>query len=285
MLEVRERLQEILAPLRLLNVGEGHAAVRTVRNIQTNAKPNPERLFVAEGFWLASLAMNDGLAVDTLLVAPECVYTQECVTLIEKMLPVAKQAFTVSGKVFQKIAEKDKPDGVIAICKMKEWKLADLAFDDKAVVLVLDGIEIPGNMGTLVRVADGAGADAVFIVNRKARLTHPKFIHSTMGAAFHVPILEFASPEECFDYLKSKNFTVYLADSRAEKMYYQLPYGKRVAFVMGSERYGISRDWYQKQTELVAIPMLGKCDSLNVGVAGTVLLYEACIKNKLGGKR
>lgn len=285
MLEVRERLQEILAPLRLLNVGEGHAAVRTVRNIQTNAKPNPERLFVAEGFWLASLALNDGLSVDTLLVAPECVYTQECVTLIEKMLPVARQAFTVSGKVFQKIAEKDKPDGVIAICKMKEWKLADLAFDDKAVVLVLDGIEIPGNMGTLVRVADGAGADAVFIVNRKARLTHPKFIHSTMGAAFHVPILEFSSPEECFDYLKSKNFTVYLADSRAEKMYYQLPYGKRVAFVMGSERYGISRDWYQKQTELVAIPMLGKCDSLNVGVAGTVLLYEACIKNKLGGNR
>ena len=285
MLEVRERLQEILAPLRLLNVGEGHAAVRTVRNIQTNAKPNPERLFVAEGFWLASLALNDGLSVDTLLVAPECVYTQECVTLIEKMLPVARQAFTVSGKVFQKIAEKDKPDGVIAICKMKEWKKEDLAFDDKAVVLVLDGIEIPGNMGTLVRVADGAGADAVFIVNRKARLTHPKFIHSTMGAAFHVPIVEFASPEDCFDYLKSKNFTIYLADSRAEKMYYQLPYGKRVAFVMGSERYGISRDWYQKQTELVAIPMLGKCDSLNVGVAGTVLLYEACIKNKLGGKR
>ena len=285
MLEVRERLQEILAPLRLLNVGEGHAAVRTVRNIQTNAKPNPEKLFVAEGFWLASLAVNDGLPVDTLLIAPECVYTQECVTLIERMIPLAKQAFTVSGKVFQKIAEKDKPDGVIAICKMKEWKLSDLAFDDKAVVLILDGIEIPGNMGTLVRVADGAGADAVFIVNRKARLTHPKFIHSTMGAAFHVPIVEFASPAECFDYLKSKNFTVYLADSRAEKMYYQLPYGKRVAFVMGSERYGISRDWYSMQTELVAIPMLGKCDSLNVGVAGTVLLYEACVKNKLGGKR
>ena len=285
MLELRERLDTILAPLHLLNVGEGHAAVKTVKNIQTNAKPNPRKLFVAEGFWLASLAVNDGLEVETLLIAPECVYTQECVTLIERILPVAEQSFTVSEKVFKKIAEKDKPDGVIAICRMKTWALSDLTFDDKAVVLVLDGIEIPGNMGTLVRVADGAGADAVFIVNRKARLTHPKFIHSTMGAAFHVPIVEFESADDCYEYLKSKRFTVYLADSRAEKMYYQLPFGKRVAFVMGSERYGISRGWYDKETDLVAIPMLGKCDSLNVGVAGTVLLYEACVKNKLGGKR
>lgn len=285
MLEPRERLDGILAPLRLLNVGEGHAAIKTVRNIQTNAKPNPKKLFVAEGFWLASLAMKDGLEVETLLISPECVYTQECVTLIEEMLSVAKESYTVSGKVFRKIAEKDKPDGVIAICKMRTWALSELSFDDKAVALVLDGIEIPGNMGTLVRVADGAGADAVFIVNRKARLTHPKFIHSTMGAAFHVPIVEFESADECYDYLRSKNFTVYLADSRAEKMYYELPYGKRVAFVMGSERYGISRGWYDKETDLVAIPMMGKCDSLNVGVAGTVLLYEACVKNKLGGRK
>ncbi|MBO7390027.1 MAG: RNA methyltransferase, partial [Clostridia bacterium] len=170
-------------------------------------------------------------------------------------------------------------------CYMPEYRVEDITFDDKAVVLVLDGIEIPGNMGTLVRVADGAGADAVFIVNRKARLTHPKFIHSTMGAAFHVPIIEFESVDECFDYLRSKQFTVYLADSRAEKMYYELPFGKRVAFVMGSERYGISRVWYDKDVDLVAIPMLGECDSLNVGVAGTVLLYEACVKNKLGGRK
>ena len=285
MADLLGKLQEILAPYRPLNVGEGHAAVRVVRNIQTNAKPNPLRLFVAEGFWLATLALNDGLTVETLLVSPECVYTPECVALIERALPVAKEIYTVSEKVFRKIAEKDKPDGVIAICRMKEWSLDDLSFDDKAVALILDGVEIPGNMGTLVRVADGAGADAVFIVNRKARLTHPKFIHSTMGAAFHVPIVEFESVDACYDYLKSKRFTVYLADSRAEKMYYELPFGKRVAFVMGSERYGISRVWYDKEVDLVAIPMLGKCDSLNVGVAGTVLLYEACVKNKLGGRR
>ena len=87
MSEISERLDRVLSPARLLNVGEGHPAVKTVKNIQTNSKPNPRRLFVAEGFWLASLALKDGLEVETLLVAPECVYTQECVTLVEKMLP------------------------------------------------------------------------------------------------------------------------------------------------------------------------------------------------------
>ena len=285
MADVQEKLQNVLSSYRLLNVGETHAVVRTVKAIASNSKPNPKKLFIAEGFWLAKIAADAHLRVDSLIVSPECVYTNECVALIEEMLPTAEHAYTVSRKVFERLAEKDKPDGVLAICYMKEYSLADLSFDDKAVVLILDGVEIPGNMGTLVRVADGAGADAVFIVNRKARLTHPKFIHSTMGAAFHVPILEFESVDACYDYLKSKNFTIYLADSRAEKMYYELPLGKRVAFVMGSERYGISRVWYDKDVDYVAIPMMGKCDSLNVGVAGTVLLYEACVKNKLGGRR
>ena len=285
MKEIGERLGEILAPYRLSNVGEGHSVIKTVKAIASNSRPNPKRMFVAEGFWLASLALDAGLRVESVIIAPECVYTQECVTLAENLLKVAENAYTVSKKVFERIAEKDKPDGILAVCQMKETKKEDLTFDDKAVVLVLDGIEIPGNMGTLVRVADGAGADAVFIVNRKARLTHPKFIHSTMGAAFTVPICEFENADDAFAYLKSKKFTVYLADSRAEKMYYELPYGHRTAFVLGSERYGISRAWYEKEVSLVAIPMLGKCDSLNVGVAGTVLLYEACVKNKIGGKR
>ncbi|MBO4479512.1 MAG: hypothetical protein J5774_03990, partial [Clostridia bacterium] len=99
MSEISERLDRVLAPARLLNVGEGHAVVKTVKSIQQNSKPNPRKLFVAEGFWLASLALKDGLEVESLIVAPECVYTLECVTLIEKMLPLAANAYTVSAKV------------------------------------------------------------------------------------------------------------------------------------------------------------------------------------------
>ena len=99
MAELRDKLDAILAPFRPLNVGEGHAAVRTVKNVQTNAKPNPLKLFVAEGFWLASLAVRDGLDVETLLISPECVYTQECVTLIEANLCIKIYVFLL-GRFF-----------------------------------------------------------------------------------------------------------------------------------------------------------------------------------------
>lgn len=156
----------------------------------------------------------------------------------------------------------------------------DIAFTDKSVVLVLDGVEIPGNVGTMIRVADGAGVDAVFICNRKARMTHPKLLQSSMGSVLNIPIVEFVSADECYEALRSRGFEIYLTDSRAEKSYYEYPYGKRCAFVMGSERYGISRGWYDKDVKLLSIPMFGKCDSLNVGVAATVVCYEASLKNK-----
>lgn len=280
-----EKVAALMETARLQNIGEGHSVIKQIKAIAANTKPNPKKLFVSEGFWLTKLVLDNSLPVETAIICPECIHTHECAVIAERLIDtVPNNVFTVSKKVFEHIAEMDKPDGVMCVAALSLTDPADLAFDNKAVVLILDGIEIPGNMGTLIRVADGAGTDAVFIVNRKARLTHPKFIRSTMGAAFTVPIVEFASVDDCYDYLSSKGFTTYLADSRAEKMYYALPYGGRTAFVMGSERYGISRTWYDKKTELVAIPMLGKCDSLNVGVAGTILLYDAAVKNKLGGK-
>ncbi|MBQ9370013.1 MAG: hypothetical protein IJU10_02955, partial [Clostridia bacterium] len=139
MADVQAKLQNVLSSYRLLNVGETHAVVRTVKAIASNSKPNPKRLFIAEGFWLAKIAADAHLRVDSLIISPECVYTNECVALIEEMLPTAEHAYTVSRKVFEKLAEKDKPDGILAICYMKEYALEDLSFDDKAVVLILDG--------------------------------------------------------------------------------------------------------------------------------------------------
>lgn len=284
---IDERVAKLVDNNRLQGIGEAHPLIKRIKGIISNSRPNPEKLFVAEGLWLGKLVADNIGEVESLIICPECIYTPEGAQLAERLVVISKESYTVSAKTFQKIAEKEKPDGVLALAKLPRHDIKDLTLDSKAVVLIMDGVEIPGNMGTMVRVADGAGTDAIFVVNRKARLTHPKFIHSTMGAIFTVPIIEFDSVESCFNYLISKDFTIYLADSRAEKMYYELPYGNRTAFVLGSERYGISREWYDKNAELLAIPMLGKCDSLNVGVAATVLLYEACVKNRLmtGGNK
>lgn len=273
-------VQELLKNLDFLPVGEHNGAIKRVKGIISNTKPNPQKLFVAEGIWLASMCLKHDTHIESVIVCPDYVRTPEVMALIENLSARTLIRFSVSAKTYEKISEKGQPDGIMVLASLPEYDIAGFRPDDKAVVLVIDGVEIPGNAGTMLRMADGAGADAVFFCNRKVRMTHPKLIKSSQGAVLTVPVYEFASVGECKDWLKKHKFTIYLADTRADRYYFEEPFGKSAAIVVGSERYGISEKWYESDYSMIAIPMLGKCDSLNVGVAATVLTYDACVKNK-----
>lgn len=276
----KNTIDEMMSQYKFYAVGEGHSIIRHIRGLVSNSKPNPTRQYVAEGLWFNKMLVDAGAPLHAMIVCPEKVRTQEAAKLALALAERCDQRFTVSARTFEKISEREKPDGIMSIAYFSLTDVKDIAFDDKSVVLVLDGVEIPGNVGTMIRVADGAGVDAVFICNRKARMTHPKLLQASMGSVLNIPIVEFGTADECYDALKARGFEVYLTDSRAEKSYYEYAYGNRSAFVMGSERYGISRGWYDKDVKLLSIPMFGKCDSLNVGVAATVVCYEASLKNK-----
>lgn len=273
--------EELLKELNFQPIGEQNGIIKRVKGILSNSKPNPEKLFVAEGIWLAGMCLKFDTPIETLIVCPEYVRTPEVIALIRNLSERTQLRFSVSAKTYEKISEKGQPDGIMALAALPRRDIAYFNPKGKAVILIIDGVEIPGNAGTMLRMADGAGADGVFFCNRKVRMTHPKLIKSSQGAILTVPTFEFASVSECRKWLKDHGFTVYLADTRADKFYYDEPFGKNAALVVGSERYGIAREWYDGEYSMIAIPMLGKCDSLNVGVAATVLTYEACIKNKL----
>lgn len=277
--------EQLLEQYSFQPIGEANGRIKRVKGILSNSKPNPERLFVAEGIWLASMCLKFGTHIDSIIVCPEHVRTPEVQKLIADLSERTRDRFSVSAKTYEKISEKDRPDGIMVLAALPKRDIADFMPPKNAVVLVIDGVEIPGNAGTMLRMADGAGADAVFFCNRKVRMTHPKLIKSSQGAVLTVPVFEFESVADCRAWLKKFGFTVYLADTRADKYYYDEPFGKNCALVLGSERYGIAREWYDSQYSMIAIPMQGSCDSLNVGVAATVLTYEACIKNKLRANR
>lgn len=278
-------INQLLTQLNFQPIGESNGRIKRVKGIISNSKPNPEKLFVAEGIWLASMCLKFGTRIDSLIVCTDHVRTPEVIKLIQDLSERTQDRFSVSAKTYEKISEKGQPDGIMALAALPQRDIVNFIPPQKAVVLIIDGVEIPGNAGTMLRMADGAGADAVFFCNRKVRMTHPKLIKSSQGAILTVPTYEFSSVAECRQWLKKFGFTVYLADTRAERYYYDEPFGTNCALVVGSERYGIAREWYDDDYSMIAIPMLGKCDSLNVGVAATVLTYEACIKNKLKGGR
>jgi tRNA G18 (ribose-2'-O)-methylase SpoU len=142
--------------------------------------------------------------------------------------------------------------------------------------MVADGMEIPGNLGTLIRTLDACRVDCLILTNRRTRLTHPKVFRASQGMVLTTPVVEFEQPEGAIAWLSRNNFDVFLADTDDAKNYRRHRYGgRRTAFVLGAERYGIPKAWYRPEFKRVFVPMLGKADSLNVSVSAAVLLYEA----------
>lgn len=282
-----EQIKEVLKDNNFQFIGEQNPYVKQVKNLVNNSKPNPEKFFIAEGLWAFKKLVEFNCEIRSLVVCPEHIHTIEAIQALKQLIGKTQFLFAVSKKTYEKLTERDKPDGLLSVAVLPKHNIDHFKPKPKSVVLVLDGIEIPGNIGTMIRMADGAGVDAVFICNRKARLTHPKLIKGSMGAVLSVPIYEFSDIQSCYDWLNKHKFTVYLTDTRATHHYYDEPFGNNSAIVMGSERYGISREWYEseKDATLISIPMLGSVDSLNVGVAATVIAYEASVKNKLGGRK
>ncbi len=274
----REKFNNILKSHKFMEVGEHNSIIKRIKNIISNTKPNPEKFFVADGIWAQNRILETNTQIDALVICPECVYTNEAVTIIEKLVQKTNNLYIVSKKTYEKIAERDKPDGLMSIAKLPMPNLAQFRPHKKSIILVLDGIEIPGNIGTMLRACDGAGVEAVFICNRRARLTHPKLIKGSMGAVLTIPMYEFKDVASCYTVLNNNGYTIFLADTRAQNTYFAQQYPQHTAFVMGNERHGISRDWYSYPVEMISIPMLGKCDSLNVGVSATILIYDASMK-------
>lgn len=277
-------MQQLLQKFNFHAIGEQNGKIKQVKGIINNSKPNPNHLFFCEGIWQLSLCEKFTTPIDSLFICPELIKTAEAKNLIEKLANRAENLFTISQKTAEKITERGQPDGLMALAQLPTHNLHTFQPAKNAVILILDGLEIPGNVGTILRLADGASIDAVFLCNKKVRLTHPKLIKGSQGAILSVPLFQFESVQMCIQWLQKKNFTIYLADTRAEKYYYQEEFGKKTAIVLGAERYGISKEWYMHEHCKIAIPMLGNCDSLNVGVAATILAYEAIKKNKFLAK-
>lgn len=259
--------------------GIKHPRIKQVQSIINNTKSNPRNLIVVEGFWGVQLCLKKKMKMDAVFFSPELFFSQDAFSLSERIMESDGDfdRCLVSDKVFSKISEYKKPDGLLAVCEIPQTSFEEIAPHNKAIYVILDGVEIPGNIGTILRSCDGARVKGVIICNRRARLTHPKVLKGSQGAIFTVPVLE-KSMDETIKWLEDNHITIVLTDTDAQYDYYDADYPSKVAIVAGSERYGIMQEWYNHSGMRVKIPMMGSCDSLNVAVSTSIILYNAAMK-------
>ena len=185
---------------------------------------------------------------------------------------------TVSDRIFESVSDTKTPQGVMAVVKRKEYTLENILTVRGELphnLLILDSLQDPGNLGTLVRAGEGAGITGIIMNETTVDIYNPKVIRSTMGSIFRVPFIYVKDLKEVIEKLYSKNINIYASSLEGAIEYDAPDYKKDIAFIIGNEAAGISKEVLDIVEDKVKIPMLGEVESLNAAVAGSILMYEA----------
>lgn len=251
-----------------------NAKVKFLLNLQQKSSARRENgLFVAEGLREIQHCADAGFEIDSVFCCRNISRTAELQHLLDS-LGSTTRLFEVSPQVYEKIAYRDGTEGVIAEIKARSLGLDDLDLGPSPLVIVLESVEKPGNLGAVLRSADAAGADALIVCDPLTDLYNPNLIRSSVGAAFTVPTVACTS-EECIEFLKSHGIKILTAQLQDSELYYNSPMTEGVAIIMGTESTGLSQLWRKAADAHIRIPMLGQIDSLNVSVSAAILLFEA----------
>ena len=231
-------------------------------------------LFVVEGRRELLHCLEAGFSPRTIFVCEEILGAGE----MEAVLGAAGEGctvFSVSANVYDRMAYRSGTEGVTAIMQARNLRLEQLRFrNEEPLIVVVEAVEKPGNLGAILRSADAAGADAVIVCDPLTDLYNPNLIRASIGAVFSVPMVA-ASSAETIEWLKSRCVTIYTAQLQDSSWYYDCDMKKATAIVMGTEATGLTGIWREAANRHIRIPMLGKLDSLNVSVSAAVLLFEA----------
>lgn len=232
-----------------------------------SAERRRQGLFVAEGQREIMHCVEAGYEIATLYICPDL--QQETVPELK-----AGSIVTVSRQVYEKIAYRGTTEGMIAEVRTKTRTLEGLRLKENPLIVVLESVEKPGNLGAVLRSADAAGADAVVVCDPLTDLYNPNLIRSSIGAIFTVPCIACSS-EECIAFLKSRGIQILTAQLQNSHLYYETDMKRPTAIVMGTESTGLTNQWREAADAHIRIPMLGRLDSLNVSVSAAILLFEA----------
>ena len=233
---------------------------------QKSSERRKTGLFVVEGQQELSHCQHAGYEIDTIFWCPVLMPDFQC--------PANVRCFEVSREVYEKVAYRGSTEGVIAEVRTKSLQLEDLKLGNHPLIVVLESVEKPGNLGAVLRSADASGVDAVVVCDPLTDLYNPNLIRSSVGAAFSVPCVACSS-EACIAFLKQRNIKILTAQLQDSHLYYDTDMTCGTAIVMGTEHDGLTDQWRQAADAHIRIPMLGQIDSLNVSVSAAILMFEA----------
>lgn len=251
--------------------------IKNILKLHKASERKEQQLFLVEGLKEINLAINAGYKIHSLFWFPGLGISKN---ELEKLEVTGQNIYEINKEIFAKIAYREGSDGLMAIFHIQNFKLGDLIPDNNSIVIVLESVEKPGNLGAILRTADAASLFAIFVCDQQTDIYNPNVIRSSIGCLFTNRFVACTN-EQANTWLRKNNYKTFAAalDTKS-KPYCDFNYSGKIAFIMGTESNGLSDYWMNNSDEKIIIPMSGKIDSLNVSTSTAIIVFEALRQRK-----
>ena len=248
--------------------------IKALVRMRKRRERDQTKRFLIEGYRELRRAVDRQVTIETLFVCEELFLGTNEPRLIAEAAANGAEVVEVSAEPFSKISYRDRPEGLLAIAEQFDTDLESIATKADPLVLVVESIEKPGNLGTMLRTADAAGVDAVIVADPTTDPFNPNVVRASLGCLFTVP-LAVSSTERALEWLNASQIRTVATTPDTSTLHWEADLVGSVAIIVGSEQYGLSREWLDGADARVRIPMGGEADSLNAAMAAGVVLFEA----------
>jgi RNA methyltransferase, TrmH family len=248
--------------------------VKRAKGLTQKRQRDREGLFLLEGERELERGFDAGIEGTQIMLCQELFkHGKASEAFHDKLITGATPVIYLTKQVFEHCSYRENPDGFLAICKTFRRSLEELVLSDNPLILIVESLEKPGNLGTILRTADAVGVDALILNDPVTDIFNPNVIRASAGVVFKIPTV-VATPPETLAYLRAKQILSFATTPATELLHFDASFSKPAAILMGSEKNGLSDFWIQNSDFKIRLPMAGQADSLNVGAATAAVLYE-----------
>ena len=247
--------------------------IKYTKSLLKTKNRNKECKFIIEGYRILTLAIECSADLEYVFINEDFENKEEHIAFLNTLKEKSIKTYKTTNKIFNDLVDTESTQGILGVVKFTPKNIEENLNDENRFVLILDRIQDPGNMGTIIRTADAAGIDAIIALKGCVDIYNPKVIRSTMGSIFDMKVIH-TTQEEALRILKLKNFEIVSSYLDTNNFYNDVEYNYKTALVIGNEANGINDELVSQSDVLVKIPIYGKAESLNAAISSAILMYE-----------
>lgn len=247
--------------------------IKLIRSLEARKQRNAQGLFVVEGIRHVGEAVESGAQIEFILYSPDLLNSDFAFEIIKRQEIGGTAVFQTVADIFSDLAGKERPQGILAVVKQQITPLSALDAENCAFGVAIEAPQDPGNLGTVLRTLDAAGADALIIIGGGTDIFHPTAVRASMGALFWKPVVK-ATLEEFIAWTKVQQVYVVGSSAKSSEDYRKVQYPRPTVLMLGNEQKGLSEEALAFCNTVVSLPMKGRATSLNLSVAAGILIYQ-----------